>query len=202
MEQHVRPEHNGGLMKQQPDGAPGHGGGTDEAPVRPARPDLLPADDPHRRPDGVDDATVAAVGKCSEGLEYVERARGHLYTFHQLIGRADIVLGEAADELDDAGHAQQAGLLQKEIVGRNVLDGRWTFQIVEEFDAVYYEPLRAAERDVRDELMDGRRHVFESELKEQRRTRAAHAHQARPPRWAGTEEDVDDMSAGRTSGRT
>ena len=32
---------------------------------------------------GLDDA----VGKATEALEYVERARGHLYAFHQLIGR-------------------------------------------------------------------------------------------------------------------
>ena len=35
--------------------------------------------------------TVDAVGKASEALEYVERARGHLYAFHQLIGRADFL---------------------------------------------------------------------------------------------------------------
>src|SRR5436190_24214227 len=36
-----------------------------------------------------DSETVDAVGKATEALEYVERARGHLYAFHQLIGRAD-----------------------------------------------------------------------------------------------------------------
>ena len=35
--------------------------------------DELPPDDPHRRPEGVDDATVAAVGKVTEALEWVER---------------------------------------------------------------------------------------------------------------------------------
>lgn len=40
----------------------------------------------HRRPDGTDDATVAAVGKLSEALEKVEEARGHLYAFHRLCG--------------------------------------------------------------------------------------------------------------------
>lgn len=37
-------------------------------------------------PDGVDEATVEAVGKLTEALETVERARGHLYSFHQLTG--------------------------------------------------------------------------------------------------------------------
>ncbi len=57
-----------------------------------------------RRPEGTDDATVGAVGKLSEALETVERARGALYTFHQLIGHADLQLGEAATMLRSAGH--------------------------------------------------------------------------------------------------
>ena len=87
-----------------------------------------------RRPPGVDDDTIAAVGKVSEALEYVERARGHLYSFHQLMGGADLALGQACDALRKAGHDTQADRLQTELVGRNVLYGRWTFQIVEEFD--------------------------------------------------------------------
>ena len=43
------------------------------------------------------DATVEALGKLSEALETCERARGHLYTFHQLTGSADIQLGDAVD---------------------------------------------------------------------------------------------------------
>ena len=57
-----------------------------------------------RRPEGLDDATVEAVGKVSEALECVERARGDLYSFHQLIGHADLMLGEACDMLRAAGH--------------------------------------------------------------------------------------------------
>ena len=53
----------------------------------------------HLRPGHVDDDTIAAVGKLSEALECVERARGQLYDMHQLIGHADLLLGEAADKL-------------------------------------------------------------------------------------------------------
>ncbi|MCW2843460.1 MAG: hypothetical protein JWN22_1376, partial [Nocardioides sp.] len=48
----------------------------------------------HRRPEGVDDATVDALGKVSEALEAIEVARGHLYAFHRLSGTADLTLGE------------------------------------------------------------------------------------------------------------
>ncbi len=142
--------------------------------------DALPPDDPHRRPDGVDDATVEAVGKVTEALEWVERARGHLYELHQLMGHADLLLGDAADRLDEAGHADHAERLRTEVVGRNVVEGRWTFQLVEEFDDGYWSAVRAQERRIRDDLLDGRRHVFESEMKEDRRTPGRRHHESRP----------------------
>jgi hypothetical protein len=153
--------------------------------------EAMPPNDPHRRPEGADDATVAAAGKVSEGLEWLVRARGRLYDFHQMIGRADLILGEAADALDDAGHTELAELLRTDVVGRNVLEGRWTFQIVEEFDRLYFGPADAAERRVRDELMGGRRHVFEAEMKEDRRTRGRRGHETRPGEQLPGGGDVD-----------
>ena len=121
------------------------------------------SDERHRRPPGADDATVEAVGKVSEALEWVERARGRLYDFHQMMGHAD--------------HAER---LRDRMVGRNVLDGRWTFQIVEEFDDLYWTAAREEERRVRDDLMGGRRHVFESEMKDDRITPGEPGHERRP----------------------
>ncbi len=142
--------------------------------------DELPPDDPHRRPDGVDDATVEAVGKVSEAMEWVERARGHLYELHQLLGHADLMFGEAADMLEDAGHTDHAEALRRDVVGRNVIEGRWTFQIVEDFDDGYWSDARDQERRIRDDLMAGRRHVYESEMKEDRRTSGRRHHESRP----------------------
>ena len=137
-------------------------------------------DDAHARPDGVSDETVEAVGKVSEALEYVERARGHLYSFHQLMGHADLLLGEAADALRDAGHREIADRLSEHMVGRNVIRGRWTFQVVEEFDDDYWSLFREHEKRVRDELLDGKRHVFEAEMKEDRRSEGRDGHEATP----------------------
>src|SRR5215210_7654625 len=133
-----------------------------------------------RRPEGIDDATVEAVGVVSEALEFVERARGQLYTFHQLLGHADLLLGEACDKLREAGHEAVADRLETEVVGRNVLYGRWTFQIVEEFDDNYWSVFREHEQRVRDDLQQGVRHVFESEMKERRRTQGKRGHESRP----------------------
>ncbi len=142
--------------------------------------DDLPEDDLHRRPAGTSDATVQAVGKVSEALEWVERARGALYELHQLLGHADLTFGDAVELLREAGHEEQADLVDREVVGRNVLPGRWTFAVVEEFEDTYWEPVREVERRVRQQLVEGRRHVLESELKESRRTRGHKAHESRP----------------------
>jgi len=139
----------------------------------------LPAPE-HRRPDGVDDATVEAVGRLTEALETVERARGHLYSFHQLTGEADFKIGDAVDQLREAGHVELAERLQREIVGRNVIGGRWTFQIMEEYDDTYWSAVRDAEREVREALVGGRRHLAEAALKEERRTHGHPDHTARP----------------------
>ncbi len=134
----------------------------------------------HERPVGASDETVAAVGKLSEAFEYAVRARGHLYDVHQLVGHADLLAGDAADALEQAGHAELAERVRTYLVGRNSLYGRWTFQIVEEFDAGWYDAFANTEKLVRDELMAGRHHVFESEMKDERRTRGEPGHERRP----------------------
>jgi hypothetical protein len=134
----------------------------------------------HRRPAGAGDEAIAAVGKLSEALETTERARGHLYAFHQLTGHADLALDEAARLLRAAGADQLADRLETELIGRNVLSGRWTFQIVEEYDEGYYRAFRLMEHDARTALTGGRKHVYEAEMKERRCTRGHPAHTAEP----------------------
>ncbi|MFI7022039.1 hypothetical protein [Micromonospora sp. NPDC049900] len=135
----------------------------------------------HRRPAGVSDDTVEALGRLSEALECVERARGELYSMHQRIGHADLMLDEAVRMFRAAGHEAIADRIADELVGRNVIAGRWTFQLVEEFDDGYYALFRDLDRTARDELVGGRRHVYEAEMKERRRTRGRTGHEARPP---------------------
>ena len=137
-------------------------------------------DEEHVRPEGVDDLTVEALGNISEALEAVEIARGHLYTFHRLSGTADLTLGKGVDQLREAGHTELADRLERDLVGRNVLYGRWTFQIMEEYDDGYYATFKALEKEARDALVEGKRHLYESEMKEDRRTHGRGGHEHRP----------------------
>jgi hypothetical protein len=134
----------------------------------------------HVRPEGVTDATIEALGKLSEALEAVEVCRGHLYAFHRRSGTADLTLGEAVDLLRKAGHEELADKIDTELVGRNVLQGRWTFQIVEEYDDTYWTTFRDLEREAREQLVDGKRHLYEAEMKERERTPGDPHHTAVP----------------------
>ncbi|MEV7990471.1 hypothetical protein AB0O67_00730 [Streptomyces sp. NPDC086077] len=134
----------------------------------------------HRRPDGVSDKTVEALGALSKALETTERARGRLYDFHQLTGTADLQLDRAVELLDEAGHPQWAQRVRTEILGRNVIPGHWTFQIVESYDAGYYRPFQELKTGAVRELAKGRDHLYEAEMKETRRTTGHPDHTAGP----------------------
>lgn len=134
------------------------------------------------------DGVVQAVGKVTEALETTERARGHLYSFHQLTGRADLQLDEAVALLRATGHADLAQHISTELIGRNVLPGRWSFQVVEDYDDGYYRCFTQIEQLVRGRLTDGRRHAYETELKERRRTSGHPAHTAFPGGELGERE--------------
>ena len=131
------------------------------------------------RPD-LDDATVEGLGKLSEALETVEQARGLLYGFHQLTGKADRLLQDAVELLQKAGHTALAADLDRDLVGRNVITDRWTFQIVEDFDANYWSTFRDLDARARAELADGDRHVLEARMKRSERTTGHPRHEAGP----------------------
>lgn len=116
------------------------------------------------RPDGMTDATVEALGKLSAALETAEDARGHLYAFHRLSGRADLDLQGAVQSLRDAGHGALADSVDLVMRGRNVIGDHWTFELVEAYDADYMSPFRAVEQAAR-EALGVPTHLFEAEMK-------------------------------------
>lgn len=118
-----------------------------------------------KRPDGLSDETVAALGKLSEALEVIENARGLLYQFHRMSGTADLTLQEAVDQLHAAGHPELAAEIDECLIGRDVVPGLWTFQLVEGYDRNYYRVFRDVEAEARRRLGDVPRHLFEAEMK-------------------------------------
>ncbi|MFI5534536.1 hypothetical protein ACIA8O_38975 [Kitasatospora sp. NPDC051853] len=135
----------------------------------PARWEVVVPDDAEA--DKVDNATVEALGMLSKALEYTERARGHLYAVHQMTGGADRMLAQAVEMLRQAGHEQQADLVEREILGRDVIPGMWTYQVIEAYDDTYYKPFTTVEEQVRQGLAGGRRHLAEARMQRAARER-------------------------------
>ena len=127
-------------------------------------------DEEHQRPDGVSDETVEALGKLSAAMDHIEHARGHLYAFHRLIGSGERTLETATAMLREAGHDEIADQLNDVVLGANPLPGMWTFQMVEAFDDGYYANAKGLEKRALEELVQGKRHLFESEMKQLQRT--------------------------------
>jgi hypothetical protein len=144
------------------------------------------------RPD-LDDTTVEALGKLSEALETVDQARGQLYGFHQHSGKADRLLQDAVELFRQAGHTALADNLDRDLVGRNVIADRWTFQVVEDYDDTYWSVFRAFEERARTELADGDRHVYEGRMKQRERTKGRPHHEAGP----ALAESPSDRDGGR-----
>ncbi len=138
-------------------------------------------DQEHTRPSEATDALVEAVDTVTRALETIEVARGHLLQFHRLTGTGDTQLREAVQQIRSAGHSDLADRIERELVGRNVLEGRWTFQIIEEYDDGYMSAWRQWEATAREELVGGRRHLLEAEMKEANRTHGDPRHSAVPP---------------------
>jgi hypothetical protein len=125
------------------------------------------------------DDTVLALGELSKAVETVERARGRLYDFHQMSGEADHQVGVAKESLRRAGHAELADEIERVLVGRNVLRGRWTFQIVDEYDEGYYRVAKALERRAR-ETLGVPKHSYEAALKRVNVTPGEPGHELEP----------------------
>jgi hypothetical protein len=121
----------------------------------------------HPVPDGVSDDTVAALGELSAAFEVLEEARGHLYAFHRRLGKADLELQQAVDHLRKAGHRELADEIDEVLVGRDVVPGLWTYQIVESYDRTYYDVWKAAVEKAERVAGHGTPHLAESDMKVQ-----------------------------------
>ncbi len=125
----------------------------------------------HPVPGGVSDETVAALGELSAAFEVLEEARGHLYAFHRRSGKADLELQQALDHLRKAGHPELADEIDQVLVGRDVLPGLWTFQIVETYDRTYYDVWKAAVGKAERVAGGGAPHLAESGMKVEEQSR-------------------------------
>ncbi|MDG5820883.1 hypothetical protein [Natronococcus sp. A-GB7] len=111
----------------------------------------------------------AALHELQLGIEYVHRAYGNLLEFHHELGHAMDRIGDAEEELREAGHEEWADRLRDDHLPAGAISDRWTYELVEEFSDGFLEDADAFEEEVREELADGVGHV--TERRQQRRIR-------------------------------
>jgi hypothetical protein len=108
------------------------------------------------------DATTTALHEVELALEWLQRAQGHLLEFHHATGHAMDHLADAERLLRDCGHTDLADRLRDTHLPSGVVDDdRWSYDIVEGFQSGILADVAAFERETRDRLTDGSRHVAE-----------------------------------------
>lgn len=112
--------------------------------------------------DDLTDTEREALHEVELGLEWLQRAQGHLIEFHHATGHGMDHLDCAKSLLRESGHAALADDLETTVLPHGVVDGdRWSYDVLESFQDTIHTEIRRFEREVRQELADGTRHVRE-----------------------------------------
>lgn len=109
----------------------------------------------------VGEAECAVLHDLQLGIEHVQRAYGHLLAFHHRIGRGMDRFAAAEGSLREAGHERLADGLRDDILPAGVINDRWSYELVEAFEAGLLADTRRFERRAWASLADGVAHVAE-----------------------------------------
>lgn len=123
-------------------------------------------------PEEVDEHARDALHELRLGTEHIQRAYGHLLAFHHQVGRAMDQFADAEPLLRQAGQDDLADVLRDDLLPAGVVDDRWSYELVEEFETGFLTETTAFEATARDRLADGLDHVTEREQQRRWRERA------------------------------
>jgi hypothetical protein len=115
-------------------------------------------------PDDLDlsEAERTAMHEVELATEWVHRAHGHLLAFHHAVGHGMDHLAAAEPALREAGYADLADAVRDDLLPRGVTDDdRWSYDLVEAFQAAFLADVTGFERRARRRVADGERHVVE-----------------------------------------
>ena len=120
------------------------------------------ATDDRRSPTQPTETEREALHGVTLGMEWLNRARGHLLAFHHNVGHAMDHFAAAEPRLREAGYTDLADAIRDEYLPRGVVDeDRWSYDVVEDFEDGVLADMAAFETTVRTRLADGQRHVAE-----------------------------------------
>lgn len=105
---------------------------------------------------------IHALHELEVGAEWVRRAHGHLLAFHHAVGHGMDHFYDAEQTLRSSGYPDLADDLRDDVLPRGVTRGdRWSYDLVETFESTLLCAVTEAERETRESLADGERHVAE-----------------------------------------
>jgi hypothetical protein len=118
------------------------------------------------------EAERVALHRAELGVEWLRRAHGSLVEFHHATGHAMDHLYEAEATLREAGHTELADQLRDELLPSGAVEDRWTYDILEAFEAGLLADVTGYERRARGKLADGERHITERRQEREWKERA------------------------------
>lgn len=132
--------------------------------------------------DAVEDLTeteLSALHEVELATEHLHRAHGHLVAFHHSVGRAMNHLAASEELLRAAGYDDYAAAVRDEYLPRGVIEGRhaddrgrWSYDVLETYEAVFLEDVVAFGEAVCDEIAGGLRHAHERRQEREWKDRA------------------------------
>lgn len=140
--------------------------------------------DERSRPEDLTETEREALHQVELGTERLHRAHGHLVAFHHNTGRGMDHLASAETLLRECGHPDLADELRDEHLPRGVVEGcgdetpagRWSYDVLEDFQESFLEAVVAFSERVTEQVGDGLRHAHERTQEREWNRRA------RPPR--------------------
>ncbi|WP_135852306.1 hypothetical protein [Halorussus salinus] len=130
------------------------------------------SDDDSENEPALTDAEQDALHEMQVGIEHVRRGYGRLLDCHHEVGRGMDRFDAARETLREAGHDELADELRDRHLPSGAVGDRWTYELVEEFEAGLLTALSEFEESARERLADGQNHVSEREYQREWRDRA------------------------------
>ena len=120
----------------------------------------------------LEEGEIDALHEVEVGTEWLQRAHGHLLAFHHAVGHGMDHFETAEYVLRGEGHDELADELRDDLLPLGVLDGTWSYGVVEAYQEGLLPATLDYEERLREELADGERHVAERRQRRRWRERA------------------------------
>lgn len=112
---------------------------------------------------------IEALHQLQLGKEHIRKAYGQLLGCHHEVGRGMNKIKKATEILEDCERedlSEEVG----SIVPANATSDRWTWEIVDDFEDNLLEDVLKTDKEVREELADGQRHINEEQMENMRKS--------------------------------